>query len=368
MSTAFTEAAIEADPDVPAISIPRDFAAPPERVLRAHTDPALFAQWVGPVGMDTRITEWDARDGGAWSYVSARDGEEYAFRGCFHRITGDTIVQTFSYQGAPDDVALETLHVDDLGGGRSRLRTRSLVDSFEQRDAWLRSGMEKGVNGGYAKLDALLAGPAGAPAQRLAPAGEQGVPLTGMDPAERHRAVAAAFTARVAGVGDWSAPAPVPGWAARDVVGHLVSWIRDFLAVGGVELPPLPEGVSVEADPPAAWRHHTEAVQALLGGPEAAEPFTHPYVGTFALADAVDRFYTADVFQHTWDLARATGQDDRLDPGFCAELLDGMRAMEGVLRSSGQFGPAVPVADDAPVQEQLIGFIGRDPAWRPTAR
>ncbi|CAM3239825.1 uncharacterized protein YndB with AHSA1/START domain [Williamsia muralis] len=155
MSTT-TEAKIEADPNVPIIRITREFAGTPEQLLRAHTDPELFAQWIGPSALDTRIDEWDARSGGSWRFVSTRDGEEYAFRGCFHDIRPDRIVQTFTYEGDPDGVALETLWFDDLGDGRTRLRTQSLVDSFEGRDAWLRSGMEVGVNEGYAKLEEML--------------------------------------------------------------------------------------------------------------------------------------------------------------------------------------------------------------------
>ena len=155
MSTT-TEAKIEADPNVPIIRITREFAGTPEQLLRAHTDPELFAQWIGPSSLDTRIDEWDARSGGSWRFVSTRDGEEYAFRGCFHDIRPDRIVQTFTYEGDPDGVALETLWFDDLGDGRTRLRTQSLVDSFEGRDAWLRSGMDVGVNEGYAKLEEML--------------------------------------------------------------------------------------------------------------------------------------------------------------------------------------------------------------------
>ena len=77
MST-ITEATIEADENLPIIRLTRDFAATPAQLLRAHTDPALFARWVGPNGMDTRIVEWDARNGGAWRYVASRDGEEFA--------------------------------------------------------------------------------------------------------------------------------------------------------------------------------------------------------------------------------------------------------------------------------------------------
>ena len=84
-------------------------------------------------------------------------GEEYGFRGCFHEVSPHRIVQTFTWEAMPEGVALETLTFEDLGDGRTRLHAQSLVDSFEGRDAWLASGMETGVDEGYAKLDALLA-------------------------------------------------------------------------------------------------------------------------------------------------------------------------------------------------------------------
>lgn len=154
MNTA--QAVIEADKNVPLIRITRDFHATPAQLLKAHTDPEVFARWVGPDGMDTRIVEWDARDGGSWRYIAARDGQEFGFRGCFHTVADDKIVQTFTFEGMPDAVSLETLWFEDLGDGRTRLHGQSLVDSFEGRDAWLASGMETGVDQGYAKLDALI--------------------------------------------------------------------------------------------------------------------------------------------------------------------------------------------------------------------
>ena len=155
--SAIAETRIEAHPDVPIIRIVREFAGTAEQLFRAHTDPKLFVQWIGPSSLETRIEEWDARPGGSWRFVSTRGGEEYAFRGCFHDVRPDRIVQTFTYEGDPDGVALETLWFEDLGNGRARLRTQSLVDSFEGRDAWLKSGMEVGVNEGYAKLEEMLA-------------------------------------------------------------------------------------------------------------------------------------------------------------------------------------------------------------------
>ena len=152
-----TETVIEADQKLPVIRMERDFAATPEHLFRAHTDPELFVRWVGTDVLTTRIEHWDARTGGSWRYVSERDGTEFAFHGCFHEVRPGRIVQTFTFDGDPDGVALETLWFEDLGDGRTRLRTQSLVDSFENRDAWLRSGMETGVDQGYAKLDRMLA-------------------------------------------------------------------------------------------------------------------------------------------------------------------------------------------------------------------
>ena len=157
MNTTITEAVIAADPKLPIIHITRDFAATPEQLFRAHTDPEIFARWIGPDRLGTRIDYWDARSGGSWRFVSTSDGAEHGFHGCFHEVSKDRLVQTFTYEGFPDGVALETLRFEDLGDGRTRLHASSLTDSFEGRDAWLASGMEVGVNQGYAKLDGLLA-------------------------------------------------------------------------------------------------------------------------------------------------------------------------------------------------------------------
>lgn len=151
-----TTATIEADPDLPIIRTTRDFRATPEQVLRAHTDPELYAQWVGPDSVSTTIDYWDARTGGSWRFLGSRDGEEFAFHGCFHEVGPERIVQTFTWEGMPEGVSLETLRVEDLGDGWTRLHGQSLVDSFEARNGWLESGMEVGVHDGYAKLDALL--------------------------------------------------------------------------------------------------------------------------------------------------------------------------------------------------------------------
>jgi uncharacterized protein YndB with AHSA1/START domain len=158
MTTSTHETQIIADPDVPLVRIIREFDAPPEKVFRAHTDPELVVQWNGPNGMEARIDHFDCRTGGSYRYVHSQNGEEYAFHGCFHEVRpNEVIVQTFTYEGMPDGVALERLVLEDLGNGRTRLTATSLVDSFEGRDGFLASGMEVGVREGYERLDALLA-------------------------------------------------------------------------------------------------------------------------------------------------------------------------------------------------------------------
>lgn len=180
--------------------------------------------------------------------------------------------------------------------------------------------------------------------------------------ADEHRIVAGAFTERVRGVSPaaWDSPAPCEGWVARDVVRHLVEWFPAFLKSGaGVE---LPQGPSVDDDPVAAWTVHCDGVQVLLDDPvTTGKVLSNPHIGEIPLPQAVDRFYTADVFMHTWDLARASGQEETLDPVRCARLLDGMLPLDDVLRASGQYGPRVEIPESADVQTRLLAFIGRTP-------
>ena len=184
------------------------------------------------------------------------------------------------------------------------------------------------------------------------------------DPADRHREIAAGFADRVRAVTDWDAPSPVAEWSTRDVVRHLVEWFPSFLA-GGAGIT-LPSGPDPDVDPVAAWQVQSDAVQALLDDPATVdEVLENPHIGEVPLPEAIDRFYTSDVFMHTWDLARGAGLDDRLDADACAEMLAGMEPMADVLASSGQYGQRVPVPDDADAQTRLLGLIGRDPFWTP---
>jgi uncharacterized protein (TIGR03086 family) len=184
------------------------------------------------------------------------------------------------------------------------------------------------------------------------------------DTAGRYSAVADGFTALVEGTRDWDAPAPVAGWTAQDVVWHLVDWIPGVLADGaGLD---LPRRDPQAPDPAAEWAAFDTAMRAVVGRPDLAEAaFAHPQAGSMPLGTAIDMLITPDVFMHSWDLARATGQPLTLDPDYAAGLLNGMEGVEEMLRSSGHYGQRVETAPDADVQARLIAFIGRDPAWTP---
>lgn len=154
------ETTVEAPAGVPTVVVVREFDAPPDRLFRAWTDADLFARWVGPHRVTTTTPLWDARTGGAYRFANHADGEQIAsFYGSFHEVRpNERIVWTFTWEGMPDGVSLETITFEPLEGGRTRVTATSVVDSFEARDGMVASGMETGIVEGYAKLDALLAG------------------------------------------------------------------------------------------------------------------------------------------------------------------------------------------------------------------
>ncbi|MBN6041987.1 TIGR03086 family metal-binding protein [Amycolatopsis sp. 195334CR] len=181
-------------------------------------------------------------------------------------------------------------------------------------------------------------------------------------PAQQHALDAARFTELVesASAGDWSRPSPVAEWTALDIVKHLVEWSRGFLTGAGIELPAL----DVAADPVGAWKQHVSDIQAILDEP-AGRVLRNQHTGELPVEQAIDQFYTVDVWMHSWDLAKALGREPDLGEERSAAALAGMEPMEHLLRDSGQFGAAVPVDGDAPAQDRLMAFIGRDPAWTP---
>ena len=144
---------------VPWIDFTREFDAPVAAVFEAHRDPEKVKLWLGPNGMQMDIGHWDFTTGGGYAYTHTSDYGTFGFRGVFHSIReNEFALQTFEFDGAPDEVALEFMWFEDLGDGRTRLRGRSIGRTVEGRDAMVESGMEHGMVEGYDTLDALLAG------------------------------------------------------------------------------------------------------------------------------------------------------------------------------------------------------------------
>ena len=150
------------EPGLPFIEIHREFKTTPEFLLRAFTEPDLFVQWVGPRRLTTTIEHFDARNGGTWRYIATdTDGSQYGFRGVFHgEPSVDGITQTFEYEGAPGQVALETMTFEPKGD-TTIIHQKSVYPSVEARDAMASSGMESGVTEGNERLDELIARLAG---------------------------------------------------------------------------------------------------------------------------------------------------------------------------------------------------------------
>lgn len=146
---------ITARPGTPFIEVTREFDAPPSAVFRAHTDPDLIVRWLGPHGMEMELIEFDARTGGGYHYVHRDERGEYRFRGVYHTVSEERIVQTFEYEGAPGEVTLDSMTLTDLGG-RTRMVSHSVYPSVEARDAAVESGMNKGIQQSYERLDTLL--------------------------------------------------------------------------------------------------------------------------------------------------------------------------------------------------------------------
>ena len=148
---------ITAEPGIPMIVITREFDAPRELVFRAHIDPSLLVQWLGPRELALTVDRYEVRNGGTWRYVNTdAEGRAYGFHGVFHGDPSpDAIVQTFEFEGAPGHVCLQTVTLAERDG-RTLVRTVSAFQSVQDRDAMVASGMEHGVHDSNERLAELM--------------------------------------------------------------------------------------------------------------------------------------------------------------------------------------------------------------------
>ena len=159
MSANKNKTTVTAEPGKQDLVITREFDAPRELVFKAHTDPELYVQWLGPNGYEMKLETFEPHSGGRYRYIHKDpDGNEYGFHGVFHEISEELMIQTFEFEGLPEKghVSLDTMRLEKLPGGRTRITIHSVFQSVADRDGMVQSGMERGVSEGHARLDELL--------------------------------------------------------------------------------------------------------------------------------------------------------------------------------------------------------------------
>ncbi|MGH3494629.1 MAG: TIGR03086 family metal-binding protein [Sciscionella sp.] len=172
--------------------------------------------------------------------------------------------------------------------------------------------------------------------------------------ADRYRRRAAGFTARVEAVADdrWSRPSPCEGWTARDVVQHMTDGAATFLRRVDREIP-------AASSPAALWAATRDMVQVALDDPTVASTEYDTPMGRMSFEQGVDQFVSFDTLIHTWDLARATGGDERLDPDDVHAAFEASQPLDAMLRSPGVCGPKLDPPPGADEQTRLLAFLGR---------
>jgi uncharacterized protein (TIGR03086 family) len=177
---------------------------------------------------------------------------------------------------------------------------------------------------------------------------------------ERYERLGDVFAAKIAAVPAerWDSPSPCDGWTARDIVSHVINTQGMFLGFIGRDAAP---GPSVSDDPGGAWSAARANVQTSLDDPEVAATEFQGYTGPSTFEAAVNRFLCFDLVVHGWDLARATGLDETIDPEDLARVQAAADAFGEMLRSPQAFGPAVEPPPGANDQQKLIAFLGRQP-------
>ena len=175
---------------------------------------------------------------------------------------------------------------------------------------------------------------------------------------ERFRDLAAKFTKRVEAVPDdrWSSSSPCEGWTTRDVVAHMAGNCSTFLGLIKREVPP---GPSVDDDPAGAWANGRDAIQTALDDPAVATTEYEGFMGRSTFEQGVGQFVFIDLIVHSWDVARAAGLDEKLDPGDVHWVLETVQPMDEMLRSPRVCGPKVEAPAGADEQTELLAFLGR---------
>ena len=182
--------------------------------------------------------------------------------------------------------------------------------------------------------------------------------MTALTAQERYGRAADGFATALRGVGQaaWTAASPCEGWTARDVAAHVIETHRRILTRlhGGDPTPP-----DSTQDLVAAWEVESDAVRSALADPERADTQVQGMGGEQPFSELAGTLLAADTLIHTWDLARATGQDERLDAAATTAAQEFLEPNDDMLRTPGGFGPKLEAPADADAQTRFLAFVGR---------
>ena len=179
---------------------------------------------------------------------------------------------------------------------------------------------------------------------------------------DRFDLAATAFDQRVKAVpaDAWSSQAPCEGWTARDVVGHVVRNYRSTAAQAtGTELSPEAAELGADEDPVQAWTAAHAHLRSLIADPATKDAQVNGPAGPTSLEDIAGSLMAMDTHVHTWDLARAVGGDETLDPAMVAFIMATLEPIDAMIRMPGVFGPKITPAEGADDQTRMLNFVGR---------
>jgi uncharacterized protein YndB with AHSA1/START domain len=152
---------VTASPGGREVMVTRVVNAPREKVWEAYNNPDLLKQWLGPRDLKMTIEKFDMKAGGSYHFTHIdKYGNKFGFNGVIHGVyPPEKAIQTFEFEGLPEPghVSLDTLTLEDLGNGTTKITTISVFQTVEDRDAMVQSGMESGITEGFERLDELLA-------------------------------------------------------------------------------------------------------------------------------------------------------------------------------------------------------------------
>ena len=158
-ASAKNKVTVTAEPGRQELFITREFDASRELVFKAHIDPKLYVQWLGPHGYEMILETFEPVNGGRYRYIHKdKDGNEFGFHGTFHEMSPERMIQTFEFEGYPGHVSLDSMTLEELPGNRTKVTIHSVFQSVSDRDGIVQSGMERGVTEGYERLDEILTG------------------------------------------------------------------------------------------------------------------------------------------------------------------------------------------------------------------